>query len=178
MGAQKATQTSSDLSNSPWGTSQHFVPTTRLACNLPLTIIISHNFQETTTVGDKLSNLISRIVALESCFDSRPSDVEEQRRRDDLIRCVTVPALLPICSFPPRKLEAINEQLPLFSEKSGLIRPADYVQASEVAFRLLEDIQEAILNYQVRLQPDALLDVDEGSRQCNRQCPTTKDSWQ
>ena len=87
LGAQKATQKSSDLSKPPWGTSPHFVPTTRFVYDPRLTTIISHNFQETVAVGNRISNLLSRIVTLEDCFDSRPSDVAERRRRDDLIRC-------------------------------------------------------------------------------------------
>ena len=50
--------------------------------------------------GEQALNLLSRIVALESRFDSRPSDVEEQRRRDDLIRCVTIPPLLLVLISP------------------------------------------------------------------------------
>ena len=119
-------------------------------------------------MGNKISNLLSRIVVLESCFDSRPSDVAEQRRRDDLIRCGPLFLLYFLCSFPPRKLEAIEEQLRLFSEKSGLLLSADNVQASKDAFRLLEDIQEAILDYQVRSRPDALLNVN-GGKQTTRQ---------
>ena len=138
------------------------------------TVISLQNFQETAAVGNKISNLLSRIVALESCFDSRPSDVAEQRRRDDLIRYgTTIPPLLPVL-IPPRKLEAIEKQLRLFSEKSGLLLPADHVQASEDAFRLLEDIQEAILDYQVRTQPDTLLTVNGDSRRRNRRCLTIK----
>ena len=96
LGSRKVTRKSSDLSKSPWGTSPHFVPTTRLAYNPLLTTVISHNFQGSAAVGNKISNLLSRIVGLESCFDSRPSDVAEQRRRDDLIRCVTISSLLPV----------------------------------------------------------------------------------
>ena len=125
-------------------------------------------------MGNKISNLLSRIVALESCFDSRPSDVAEQRRRDDLIRYgTTIPPLLPVL-IPPRKLEAVEKQLRLFSEKSGLLLPADHVQASEDAFRILEDVQEAILDYQVRTQPDTLLTVNGDSRRRNRRCLTIK----
>ena len=51
-------------------------------------------------MGNKVANLLSRIAALESRFDSGPSDVEEQRRRDDLIRCVTIPPLLPVLISP------------------------------------------------------------------------------
>ena len=35
-------------------------------------------------MGEKIEGLLSRIVALENDFDSRPSDVAEQRRRDGL----------------------------------------------------------------------------------------------
>ena len=97
LGAEKATQKSSDLSKWPWGASLHFAPTTRFAYDPLLTTIISHSFQETVAVGNKVSNLLSRIVALEDCFDSPPSDVADQRRRDDLIRCgATIPPLLPV----------------------------------------------------------------------------------
>ena len=94
MGAQKATQKSSDLSKSPWGTLPHFVPTTRFA-HIPMLIsAISHNFQENSAVGNKVSNLLSRIDALEDCFDSPPSGVPEQGRRVDLIRYWA--AILPL----------------------------------------------------------------------------------
>ena len=95
--SQRATQKSSDLSKPPWETSPQFVPTTRFAYDPLLTTIISHNFQETVAVGNKISNLLSRIVALEDCFDSPPSGVPEQRHRVDLIWCgATVPPLLPV----------------------------------------------------------------------------------
>ena len=62
-----------------------------------LTTIISHSFQETVSVGNKISNLLSRIVVLENYFDSPPSSVPEQRRRFDLIQCgATIPPLLPV----------------------------------------------------------------------------------
>lgn len=40
--------------------------------------------QAAVAVGNKTEDLLSRIVALEKHFDSRPSDVAEQRRRDQL----------------------------------------------------------------------------------------------
>ena len=176
LGAEKATQKSSDLSKSPWGTFPHFVPTTGFVYDPLLITIISHNFQETSVVENKISNLLSRIVALEDCFDSPPSSVPDQRRRDDLIRCgATIPPLLPVL-IPLSKLDAIRNQLRLFSEKSESLLSADDVQTNEDAFQLLEDIQEAILDYQVRSQPDTLPDVDEDNRRCNRQWPTIKDS--
>ena len=39
-------------------------------------------------VGNKVENLLSRIVVLEDHFDSRPNDVPEQRRRHELQRYV------------------------------------------------------------------------------------------
>ena len=125
-------------------------------------------------MGNKVENLLSRIVALEDCFDSPPSGVPEQRCRADLIRCGLPFLVYSPYSFPLRKLNAIKEQLRLFLETSGSLLSADVFQASEEAFRLLEDIQEAILDYQVRSRPDILLTVDGDSRRCNRQCSTTK----
>ena len=37
-------------------------------------------------MGKKIENLLSRVVAVEERFSSRPSDVAEQRRRDELMR--------------------------------------------------------------------------------------------
>ena len=47
---------------------------------------LTGTFQETGAVGNKIENLLSRVVAVEDHFNSRPSDVAEQRRRDELIR--------------------------------------------------------------------------------------------
>lgn len=43
------------------------------------------------TIGIEVEHLLSRVVVLEERFDSRPDDVAEQRRRDELIRYVVVP---------------------------------------------------------------------------------------
>ena len=96
--AQKATQKSSDLSKSPWGTSPHFVPTARFVYDPLLITLISHNFQGTCAVENKVSNLLSRIVALEERFDLPPpfGDVAEQRRWRELISYAAVPPLLPV----------------------------------------------------------------------------------
>ena len=56
--------------------------------------------QGTISVGNKIEDLLSRIVALEERFDSRPGDVAEQRRRDQLRLYVTIPSLeLVLSSF-------------------------------------------------------------------------------
>ena len=49
-------------------------------------------------VGDKITGLLLRIAVLENHFDSRPSDVSEQRRRDELRRYVTTFLLDPMLS--------------------------------------------------------------------------------
>ena len=42
---------------------------------------------------NKIEILLSHVVALEELFDSRPGDVAEQRRRDELIQYAVVPPL-------------------------------------------------------------------------------------
>ena len=104
---------------------------------------------------NKVANLLPRIVALEERFDTRPGDVAEQRRRDDLIRYNTILSLFtPQCSFPISKLKAIEEQLRL-SDRQELPLPTGHAQVSEDLLQPLEALQEAILNYQVRSQPQA-----------------------
>ena len=50
-----------------------------------------NSLQGSAAVGDKIEVLLSHVVALEDFFDSRPGDVAEQRRRDELIEYVVVP---------------------------------------------------------------------------------------
>ena len=58
------------------------------------------HLQGTIAVGNRIEDLLSRIVALEECFDSRPDNVEEHRRRDELRWCVIIPPLhLVLSSF-------------------------------------------------------------------------------
>ena len=45
-------------------------------------------------MNNRIENLLSRVVILEERLDSRPSDVADQRHRDELIRYVAIPPLL------------------------------------------------------------------------------------
>ena len=69
------------------------------------------------------------------------------------------------CSYPSSKLNVIGEQLRLLSENQGLPRLTDHVQDDDL-FRCLDDLQEAILDYRVRSQPqpDALFSINRDSR--------------
>ena len=108
-------------------------------------------------MGNRIANLLSRIATLEERFDSPPSGMAEQRGRGDLIRHATVTRvrLYSKRSFPLSKLGAIEEQLWPFSGKLGSPGPADHIQAREDIFKLLEDLQEAIFDFQVCLRPQA-----------------------
>ena len=105
-------------------------------------------------MNNRIKNLLSRVVSLEECFNSRPIDVTDQRRRTKLIEYVT-DFLYSRCSFPSSELNAIGEQLRLLSEKQGVPQLTDHVQDDGDLLRPLEDLQEAILDYRVRSQPQA-----------------------
>ena len=47
---------------------------------------LTNTLQETVVIGNRIENLLSRIAALEAVFAMRPGDVEEQSRRNELIR--------------------------------------------------------------------------------------------
>ena len=104
-------------------------------------------------MSNRVANLLWRITVLEERFDSPPSGVLEQRRRCDLIGYATVLRVhpRPQHSFPLSGLDEIKEQLRSASEKLESLRLDDHVQAGEDVFKLLEDLQEAILDYQVCL---------------------------
>ena len=109
-------------------------------------------------MGNRVANLLSRIVALEERFNLPPSGGRpEQRRRSDLIRCATLlrVRLYSLRSFPPSELNAIEEQLRSTSEKQESPRPVVHVQASKDIFKLLEDLHEEIFGYEVCLQSHA-----------------------
>ena len=53
----------------------------------------------------------------------------------------------------PSTLKTIGETLESLDEKSAPLRFIDHVQDKEEVSGLLDDLQEAINDYQVRLQP-------------------------
>ena len=128
-------------------------------------------------MNNRIENLLSRVISLEECFNSRPSDVADQRRRDDLIRYATV-LLYSRCPFPSSKLDVLGEQLRLLTEKPGLPQLTDCVQDDGDLFRSLDDLQEAILDYRVRSQsqPDPLFIINGDSRWHNRRQSATSSS--
>ena len=104
-------------------------------------------------MNNRIKILLSRLASLDECFSSRSSDVADQRRRDDLIRYVTIP-LYSRYSFPSSKLDVVGGELRFLSE-NVLPWLTGHVQDDGDLFRLLDDLQEAILYYQVRSQPRA-----------------------
>ncbi|KAF9646646.1 YVTN repeat-like/Quino protein amine dehydrogenase [Thelephora ganbajun] len=99
------------------------------------------NHQGTIAIGNKVEVLLSRIVALEERFDSRPDGVEELRRRDRLIR----------------ELGHIEGKLRLLSQKPEPGQPAKRVHDNEEVYGLFEDLREAIFDYQ-KVQQTAIHD--------------------
>ena len=80
------------LSEPSSGLSPQSLPVSRYAYNpLPIDLRQSH-VQETVTVRHKIESLLPRIIALEARFGSRPDDVEDQRRRRELIKYASMPS--------------------------------------------------------------------------------------
>lgn len=78
-----------------------FVLITEFVSHLPFKILLSRtHLQRTVAVGNKIEDVLSRIVALENQLDSQPGDIAELRRRDELIRYATVsPTYSMLSSF-------------------------------------------------------------------------------
>ena len=85
---------------------------------------------------------------LETIFEEPSDDREEQMRRDGLLQYVTVPPLDSRLSSS-RKFKDIERQLRLLSGKSALQQFAEHVQDKDEVSALLEDLKEAISDYQV-----------------------------
>ena len=83
------------------------------------------------------------------------------------------------CALPiSSKLDVLGEQLRLLAEKPGLPQLIDCVQDDDNLFRSLDDLQEAILDYRVRSQPqpDAVFNINDDSRWRNRRQSATRSS--
>ncbi|KAF9645513.1 hypothetical protein BDM02DRAFT_3189660 [Thelephora ganbajun] len=92
------------------------------------------NYKETAAVRNKIEDLLSRIVALEEHFYSRPDDVEEQRRRSELIRHVVIPPSDSTTKRFPGSSKNIREtifdyqmaqQVAMYEQARKLINPAE-----------------------------------------------------
>ncbi|KAF9642792.1 hypothetical protein BDM02DRAFT_1875568 [Thelephora ganbajun] len=115
--------------------------------------------QETVGIG-KIEYLLSRVVALEERFYSRPDGVEEQRRRRELIR----------------EFGRIEGRLRSLSEKPGERQLTDHDQDDEEVSGLLEDLRGTICDYQMAQQMEMydqackLIDPAEASVLNNFRC--------
>ena len=79
----------SALSEPPW---KACISITRFVFGSPIrSLVLQTHLQEITTIGNKVEDLHSRVVALEEQFDSHPGDVEELKRREEVISYAIVP---------------------------------------------------------------------------------------
>ncbi|KAF9643956.1 hypothetical protein BDM02DRAFT_1270605 [Thelephora ganbajun] len=121
------------LSDVPKKASDELSPLGSLKAVLKTIAAVHTDHQETVGIGNKIEVLLSRVVALEERFYSRPDDVEEQRRRSELI-----------CKFG-----STEGQLRSLSEKPRLGKLTEQVQDNEEVYGLLEDLRENISDYQM-----------------------------
>ena len=70
-----------------------FIPITKSVYTPAQDSALLTPFQGTVAIRGKIEGLRSRVVALEERFNSPPNDVEEQRRRNGLIRYGAIPPL-------------------------------------------------------------------------------------
>ena len=87
---------------------------------------------------------------MDALFDGPPGDVEERRRRDEVIWYGVISHSRSVLT-PVSELKGIEGQLRSLSrgpEPQWLI---DHAKDDEDVFGLLEDLREAIFLYQVRL---------------------------
>ena len=104
--SQKGFQVDSDPSKSSWGPSPQFTLITRFAYGPRLRGFFVEPIMQEIVAVRNIEGLLSRITALEALFAKRPGDVEEQRRRNDLIRYVVIPPSRPGVDFSPAGSEA------------------------------------------------------------------------
>ena len=83
--------------------SSPLTPITKSAYDPLLEVLIWLTYlQGTVDVKNKIETLRPRVAALDKLFVTPPGDIEEQRRRSELLRYVFVHPLYPTLSFPQR----------------------------------------------------------------------------
>ena len=104
-------------------------------------------------MNNRIENLLPHVVILEERLNLRPSDVAEQRHRDELIRYVAIPPFLFDSYSLLASLISIEQRLQFFhgNPRSPLL--TGHTQDGEHVFQPLEDLREAMLYYQVHSQP-------------------------
>ncbi|KAF9784004.1 hypothetical protein BJ322DRAFT_890154 [Thelephora terrestris] len=112
-------------------------------------------YQGTAAVKDKVESLRSRVAALEKIFEKPTDDEAETTRRGEL----------------KTKFKTIEETLRSFSQKTLIPRIVDHVKDDEDVSGLLEDLREAINDYQM-VQQMAIYDqgcklIDAGQNTFN-----------
>ncbi|KAF9786828.1 hypothetical protein BJ322DRAFT_1217819 [Thelephora terrestris] len=95
--------------------------------------VVYAEYQETVAVKDKVGTLVSRVAALQAVFEKPADDKAEERRRDEL----------------KTKMETIEKTWRSLHPKSPGLRVTDYIHNREDVFGLLEDLREAIDDYQM-----------------------------
>ncbi|KAF9786263.1 hypothetical protein BJ322DRAFT_775760 [Thelephora terrestris] len=112
------------------GISEAFSP---LKAALQTVSVVYGQYKETAAVKEKIDVLHSRIGVLEEVFGKPTRDEAEKNRRKELLT----------------KLTATEETLQSLTQKSALLRFTDHVQDNEDVSGLLEDLREAINDYQM-----------------------------
>ncbi|KAF9784028.1 hypothetical protein BJ322DRAFT_1219538 [Thelephora terrestris] len=112
------------------GVAEAFSP---LKATLATISAVYAQYQGTAAVKDKIESLALRIATLEKVFVKSTDDEAEKTRREEL----------------QTKFTTIEETLRSFSQKSLISRVADHVKDNEDVSGLLEDLREAINDYQM-----------------------------
>lgn len=108
--------------------------------------------QQCKDIEDKIGDLIPWLIKLKDSVATASADgnPEEAKGREQLIRCATYPRCLidpklTIC----RSLEDIEKRSQALLGKGKAAKILDKNQDSGVVIKLFEDLQQAILIYQV-----------------------------
>ncbi|KAF9784018.1 hypothetical protein BJ322DRAFT_1125528, partial [Thelephora terrestris] len=112
------------------GVAEAFSP---LKATLATISAVYAQYQGTAAVKDKIESLALRIATLEKVFAKSTDDEAEKTRREEI----------------QTKFTTIEETLRSFSQKSLISRVADHVKDNEDVSGLLEDLREAINDYQM-----------------------------
>ena len=166
--SQKSRPTSSHLLNRVWGVSMRSSNTTKYVSTESPTILLTCASQGCKDVEDKLGDLVLWLTKLKNSLATTSIDNnrDEAERREQLTRFLSHPyrscqSNPTVC---PRSLEDIDKQSQTLLDKGKVAKILDKGQDSAVVVKLVEELRQAILIYQVGIVPLRAVDHVELKR--------------
>ena len=142
-----------------WRPSPTFTLLTKFVYRTSLQPLSSIHLQETIHIGSKARDLISRVDALEKCFDSSPSDVAEMKNRGEVILYAIICPTISSAEFPIASSRASRNYFARCARSQGRGNPLTRFSTAEICSNLSRIYERLYLTTRFAFHPGSLVDA-------------------